>query len=120
MKKILCTMITMVITAISAQCFETTIGTAKSSFSTANPSKTFEVKLDESVQLYDGSRIQANSVLFGRVIQVEDGLRGKRQGYFKFYLEKSITSEGETDLTRKNVVIKVTHYEPVDKKSKKT
>ena len=103
-------------TAVSAQCFESAIGTAQEPFSTAEPSKTFQVKLDEAVELEDGSRLNANSILYGKVFQVEDGLRGKRQGYFKFYLQKYITEEGVTDVSRKNVVIKVSHYEPIDKK----
>jgi len=116
MKKILCTIATLLMTAVSAQCFESAIGTAQEPFSTAEPSKTFQVRLDETVELEDGSRLNANSILYGNVFQVEDGLRGKRQGYFKFYLQKYITDEGVIDVRRKNIVIKVSHYEPIDKK----
>jgi len=116
MKKILCTIATLLMTAVSAQCFESAMGTAQEHFSTAKPSKTFEVKLDETVELDDGLQLNANSILYGKVIQVEDGLRGKRQGYFKFYLQKYITVDGVTDVSRKNIVVKVSHYEPLDKK----
>ena len=102
--------------SISAQCAESALGTAQTEFSTASPSCSFEVKLNETVELDDGSILKENSLLYGKVFQVQNGQRGKRQGYFKFYLQKCITAEEEIDLTRKNITVKVTHYEPLDKK----
>jgi len=116
MKKIFLTIALLFMTSISAHCSESALGTAETPFSTANPAGSFQVKLDEPVEFDDGSRLNADSILYGKVVQVEDGLRGKRQGYFKFYLEKSINSDGETDLSKKNIVVKVSHYQPLDKK----
>jgi len=116
MRKTLLILVVLFMTSISAQCAESALGTAQTEFSTAKPSRSFEVKLNEAVELDDGSSLNANSILYGKVIQVEDGLRGKRQGYFKFYLQKCIIAEEEIDMTRKNIIVKVTHYEPLDKK----
>ena len=117
MKKIFVSIISLFVFALSAQCSESAIGTAQCDFSTAHPSDTFQVKLEEAVELDDGLRINSDSIVYGKVIQVEDGQRGKRQGYFKFYPEKIINAGNETDLTGKNIVVKVSHYQPIDKKA---
>ena len=116
MKKLLIIMSALFITSLSAQSAESAIGTSQCEFSTANPVKTFEVKLDEGVELPDGTVFTANSVLYGKVTKVSDGQRGKRTGYFEFYLTKYITAEEEHDISRKFIKIKVSHYEPLDKK----
>jgi len=116
MKKIFVSIISLFVFALSAQCSEAAIGTAQCDFSTAHPSDTFQVKLEEAVELDDGLRINSDSIVYGKVIQVEDGLRGKRQGNFEFHPEKYITSDGEVDISKKNIVVKVSQYEPVNKK----
>jgi len=110
-------MITALFTlSLSAQSAETVVGTAQSEFSTANPSDFFQVKLNDSVNFADGSSFSADAILYGKVIEVKDGRVGKRQGNFEFHPEKYITSDGEVDISKKNIVVKVSQYEPVNKK----
>ena len=116
MKRIVYSLFLLLITAVSAHASETAMGVALDNFSTANPSKYFEVKLTESVYISETQKFPKNTVFYGRVIKVADGQVGKRQGYFEIHPIKYTTSEGEFDIKNNALVIKISNYQPLDKK----
>lgn len=116
MKKIFYSFVVFVMTAISANASETALGIALDNFSAANPSKHFEVKLTEPVVLSETQKFPADTVFYGSVTKVVGGRVGKRQGYFEIHPIKYKTSEGEFSVKDNNLVIKITHYQPIDKK----
>lgn len=103
-------------TSISVQASESAIGVALNDFSTANPAKHFEVELSEAVEIPDSQSFPEGTVLYGVVTKVSDGQRGKRQGYFEFHPTIYKTSKGEFNIKNRNLIVKITHYQPLDKK----
>ena len=116
MKKIFYCFIVFVMTAISANASETALGIALENFSTANPAKHFEVKLTEPVILSDTQKFPTGTIFYGTVTIVADGQVGKRLGYFEIHPTKYQTPEGEFYIKNHALIIKISNYEPLDKK----
>lgn len=93
----------------------TITGTAMSDFSTTEPTYSFTVKLDQETQISDTIILQENTILSGRVVEVENGRRGKRAGYFVFIPMTYTDSQGTFEFRNKNIDVKVSRYKPIDK-----
>ena len=57
---------------------------ALSGFTTANPSQTWKLKVKESFVMEDGTMVRANTIVEGKVIEVEGPKSLKRNATFKF------------------------------------
>lgn len=61
---------------------------AMSDFSTANPPKTWSVKVTDGFVMKNGTDIKSGTILKGNIIQVSDPKRLKRNATFKFELSE--------------------------------
>ena len=57
---------------------------ALSSFSTANPSSTWKIKIKDNFIMEDGTRVRANTIVEGKVVEVSGPKSLKRNATFKF------------------------------------
>ncbi len=119
MKKIFCTLVLLLMTAVSASA-ETLTGIAVFPYSTENPTSTFSVKLNQPVNLNSMVLAEQGEFLYGNVVKVVDGQRGKRQGYFVFNPTYLIDEKGAAKaLNDRTLMVKVSFYKPFDKESAK-
>lgn len=106
-------------TAISVSA-EALTGIAVFPYSTDNPTATFSVKLNQSINLNSMVLAKEGEYLYGNVVKVVDGQRGKRQGYFVFNPTYLIDEKGAAKtLNDKTLMVKVSFYKPFDKESAK-
>lgn len=117
MKKLFYTVMLLFFTAIAVQA-ETVTGIAYFPFSTEKPTTTFCVKLNQPVALSETVDAKENDYLYGNVVKVVDGQRGKRMGYFEFNPTYLANGHGlEQTLTDKTLRVKVSFYKPFDPKA---
>lgn len=114
MKKIISTLIILTATALGASA-ATVTGTALTNFSTEEPTCYFTVKLDQETELTKYIILPAETILSGRVVEVENGRRGKRGAYFVFTPTTYSNETGTFEFRNKNIDIKVSQYKPLDK-----
>jgi hypothetical protein len=57
---------------------------ALSSFSTANPSSTWKIKIKDNFIMEDGTKVRANTIIEGKVVEVSGPKSLKRNATFKF------------------------------------
>ena len=57
---------------------------ALSSFTTANPSPTWKIKVKDNFIMEDGTRVRANTIIEGKVVEVSGPKSLKRNATFKF------------------------------------
>ena len=57
---------------------------ALSSFTTANPSPTWKIKVKDNLIMEDGTRVRANTIIEGKVVEVSGPKSLKRNATFKF------------------------------------
>lgn len=119
MKKIFCTLAVLLTTAISVSA-ETLTGIAAWGFSTEKPMTTFAVRLNQTIDLNSYTVANQGEYLYGNVVKVVDGQRGKRQGYFEFNPTHLVDAQGNAKtLTDKTLIVKVSFYKPFDKEAAK-
>lgn len=87
-------------------------------FSTKNPKRNISVRVVEQKSLKNGVNLERNSVINGRIIEVKEPKRGKRNAYFVFVpTSYTIPSKGTTkSLAKSNLESKLTGYKKMDKK----
>lgn len=114
MKKFITTLMIFTSTALCASA-ATLTGTALTNFSTEEPTHYFTVKLDQETELTKDIILPAETILSGRVVEVENGRRGKRGAYFVFTPTTYSNETGTFEFRNKNIDIKVSQYKPLDK-----
>lgn len=83
------------------------------SFSTAQPSPTFEVQTIHKECLTQGIILEPGTIISGSVLRVEPPKVGKRNGYFEF-IPTEFTYNGQCErLDHANVIARVLGYNPV-------
>lgn len=74
---------------------------ALSGFSTANPSQNWKLKIKESFVMEDGTKVRANTIIEGKVVEVAGPKSLKRNATFKFVPVKYYDPIEETTKTVK-------------------
>lgn len=91
---------------------------AMSDFSTANPPKTWQVKIVEDFVTDNGFKVNAGSIIEGRIEDVTDAKRLKRDSSFKFIPEFYYDSQvGSTKQIKKEFVGKYNKFSELDAKT---
>lgn len=91
---------------------------AMSDFSTANPPKTWQVKVVEGFVTDNGFKVNAGSIIEGRIEDVTDAKRLKRDSSFKFIPEFYYDSQvGSTKQIKKEFVGKYSKFSELNAKT---
>lgn len=87
-------------------------------FSTKYPKRNVSVEVVKPVELKNGIKLEKNSVINGRIIEVKAAKRGKRNAYFVFVpISYTVPSKGITkSLKSKNLETKLMGYKKTNKK----
>lgn len=87
-------------------------------YSTKYPRRYVSLKVVEPAELKNGINLEQNSIISGRVIEVKNPKRGKRNAYFIFVpLTYTVPSRGVTkNMSGMNIEAKLVGYKKADKK----
>lgn len=89
--------LTLLICLISQSAFAKTIHVqALEDFSTGNPPKEYSIKVLDELQLSENVTVKENDTLLGKIVDVTDPKRLKRDASFTFVPETIKTKNGET------------------------
>lgn len=96
----------------------TVIVKSRERFSTKYPKRYISVSVVEPAKLKNGVYLEKNAIINGRIIEVKEAKRGKRNAYFVFVpVSYSIPSKGVTKTLRSsNLETKLVGYKKMNKK----